>query len=282
MNDGKRLEGGYYAVGYFDILGQRRKLFQGTELPGNREDELKRVAERVHETAGVVRQFRELFQQCFEASAKVIDEGDDDSASRMVSWGMSDAYVIAVPLADRLTGGSRRRALKGVVRLFHAAASVWLASLAVRIPIRGAVELGWGVPIGENEVYGEALAAAYVMESKFAGGSRILVGRRLVEFLDIVRYGKTPIGKNAADLAEMCRRVIRQDSPSRFVVDGLGLAMKDGSSTQCDVIDMALAFVRGEIDIHKENGDHKLVSRYRPLLHDLEVASSKCRKNQVE
>ena len=174
---------------------------------------------------------------------------------------MSDAYVAAVPLARDSTPG----AVADVYRLLLAAAVVWLSSLAMGNPIRGGVEVGTAAPLGDSEVYGEGLARAYRLESRAAKWPRIVVGPRLFATLQDVRDRRI---EPTASIARDCCLLLRQDPDDRTVVDVLGWAMASlvGRSDLHEAFPKAHNHVRGQIRLHREAGDRKLVSRYETLL----------------
>lgn len=257
----------WYAIGFFDILGQSRRLRHTSDLES--------AADDLNDTARSVQRLREFFRMSFEAFAPYQQE----NASRIVSWGMSDAYVVAVPMARPSTDGEKAAALTDVQALLGASASAWLAALADGFAIRGGVEIGPATPLGESEVYGTALAEAYYIEAKIAQAPRIVIGQRLERFLrnaSQLQKHPDPDVAAAAERAGNCRALLREDH-GLTLVDGLRPAVEGKSPAQCDVLEAALRHVRKEFDKHVQSEDLKLYSRYKPLLADLETACSKCR-----
>ena len=267
---------GHYVIGVFDILGQSRKLLQPIHFPPG-SSERQQIVDNLRDTAGAVLRLRELFEQQFDALAEceVAERVASQShqakgrtatrateVSKIVSWGISDAYVVAVPLA----AASQPSALTNVYLSLGAAAQVWLASLASGTPIRGGVELGTAVTMGENEVYGQALAAAYRIESRVAQGPRIVIGERLIRFLRDVRIHSGPPG--IADRATQCFSLLREDVDNEMAIDGLGDVMANvgDPSLRRKVFARAHAYVRGQLTSHLQVGDADLVSRYEALL----------------
>ena len=281
MTDRRGSVFGYYVVGVFDILGQSRKLLQPVSLPARTDDERRRVVDNLRETVGVVSGFRKLFRQQFETFAEGAaaeraasqlpaaqrDEFRVAVASRIVSWGMSDTYVVAVSLARPSTAA----AMADIYRLLGAAAGVWLSTLATDNPMRGGVEIGTASEIGENEVYGQALVMAHHLESKVAGGPRIVVGEQLAASLrDAQRRTGDPDMdvRRAAHLATECCSLLRQDPDGRTVIDALGnvMARFDSGSQFRDVFARAHDNARSQLRRHREEENDKLVSRYEALV----------------
>ena len=104
----------WYAIGFFDILGQSRRLRHKSDLES--------AAGDLNDTVRSVQRLREFFRRSFEAFAPYQQE----NASRIVSWGMSDAYVVAVPMARPSTDGEKAAALTDVHVLLGASATAWL------------------------------------------------------------------------------------------------------------------------------------------------------------
>ena len=182
----------HYVIGFFDVLGQSGSLVQPGSFPPS-ERQFREQGQKARRAIYAVDNLRLLFREQFETFAKgealkcLQSEWPSPQradltaalASRIVNWGMADAYVAAVPLAR----GPGPGAVADVYRLLLAAAVVWLTSLAMGNPIRGGVEVGTAAPLGDSEVYGEGLARAYRLESRAAKWPRIVVGPRLFETL---------------------------------------------------------------------------------------------------
>ena len=264
----------HYVIGYFDVLGQSGSLVQPGSFPPS-EKQFQEQGQQARRAIHAVDHLRRLFRGQFETFAKgetlkrLQSERPSPQradlaaalASKIVNWGMSDAYVAAVPLAR----GPGLGAVADVYRLLLAAAVVWLTSLAMGNPIRGGVEVGTAAPLGDNEVYGEGLVRAYRLESRAAQWPRIVVGQRLLETLRDVRDRRI---EPTASFARDCCLLLRQDLDDRAVVDVLGRAMARlvGRSDLHEAFPKAHDHVRGQIRLHRDAGDCKLVSRYETLL----------------
>ena len=138
-------------------------------------------------------------------------------ASNIVSWGMSDAFCVAVPLEAGSGATGAMAAMADVRRLLEVAAATWLFSFAEGDPIRGGMEIGTAAKMRENDVYGAALVEAYHLESNVARAPRIVVGEQLVSALQDLRQDPDVNFQGAAvvrntvllDAQARCRR---QDS----------------------------------------------------------------------
>ena len=272
---------GYYMIGVFDVLGQSRKLRKKIEMPLNEDpDERQRIVDNLKDTVGVVIGFRRLFKKFFEEAAQRTGRADllptpqrDEMLAAMTSqvmcWGVSDSIFVAVPLAWTPHPATR---VVNVFRSLLAAGSMWLVGLSTNHPIRGGMEIGTGIDIEPGEIYGQALEAAYRLESRVAGLPRIVVGPKCVEFLEDVkrRESVSDVGSRlAASSADLCLSMLREDTDGNTVVDGLGQVMLEQSREVPDFRDQfsrAHKSVRAQCRHFRSAGDTKLASRYETLL----------------
>ena len=181
---GKRF--GLYVVGVFDVLGQKRSLYQlpGARTPGGFQNE--EVRDYLKGTVGRVLRVRSLFSKHFGQAVRTVkriarEHGATALQDRMLSpsirhWGMSDSYVVAIPPPDSQQFSTVSR-LIDVYRMLDVSAAVWLHAMSGGLPIRGGIELGFAIDVGDREVYGHALAEAVRLESKVAQYPRVVVGK---------------------------------------------------------------------------------------------------------
>ena len=272
---------GHYMIGVFDVLGQSRKLREQTGLPLNDDHaERRRIVENLKDTAGVVIGFRHLFKTFFEAAAQHTGRADALPApqraemlaamsSNVMCWGVSDSIFVAVPLAWTRHPAAR---VVDVFRSLLAAASMWLVGLSTNHPIRGGMEIGTGIDIEPGEIYGQALESAYRLESTVAKLPRIVVGPKCVEFLNAVKRSgnASDVGSRlAASSADLCLSMLRQDTDSNTVVDGLGKTMLEQFREVPDIreqVSRANDNVRAHCRHFRGAGNGKLASRYETLL----------------
>ena len=275
---------GYYMIGVFDVLGQSRKLREQTGLPLNDDPaERQRVVDNLKDTAGVVVGFRGLFTKFFEGAAGHTGRADSLPApqrtemlaamsSNVMCWGVSDSIFVAVPLAWT------RHPAAGVADVFRsllAAGSMWLIGLSTNHPLRGGMEIGTGIDIEPGEIYGQALEAAYRLESRVAGLPRVVVGPQCVEFLEAVKRNEGASATSAtghrlaAGSADLCLSMLREDADGNTVVNGLGQVMLEHTRGVPDFRDQFLRAhdnIRAQCRRFRQVGETKLASRYETLL----------------
>ena len=271
---------GYYMIGVFDVLGQSRKLREQTRLPLVDDDaERQRMVQNLKDTAGVVIRFRQLFKTFFEGATQHSGRADllpapqraemlAAMSSNVMCWGVSDSIFVAVPLAWT------RHPAAGVADVFRslaAAGSMWLDGLSTNHPIRGGMEIGTGIDIEPGEIYGQALEAAYRLESKVARLPRIVVGPQCVEFLAAVKGSENVSdagSRLAGSSADLCLSMLRQDADGNTIVDGLGRTIREQSRDVPGLRDQfsrAHENVRAHCRHFRGAGDAKLASRYEAL-----------------
>jgi hypothetical protein len=94
-------------------------------------------------------------------------------------------------------------------------------------PIRGGIEVGLGLDIAENEVYGPVLEHAHYLESQRGDYPRVLVGDELMSYLRVVETAlqPTPFARVAQSLAARCKKLITIDIDCLPMLDFLGEVM---------------------------------------------------------
>ena len=267
---------GHFVLGFFDILGQSGKLRQ-LGFPPRNVDEEERV---IRQAVADVNRLRGLFQRHFDERRTEVEQAVSESpeshreawrellAPRIVSWGISDAYCVAVPLRERGSGTAGAFAtMVDLLRALEAAAITWLFSLAAGAPLRGGMEIGTAASIGENEVYGGPLARAHHLESEVAGWPRIVVGEHLVEFLKDHRQDDLDLGPAVTSFADQCWSMLRQDRDDRMTIDALGgsWATPERRRRNSDMFARAYATVHSQLREHEAARCSKLVRRYTEL-----------------
>ena len=112
-------------------------------------------------------------------------------------YGLSDAVVIAVPLAEKTTDDCIFRAVRGVTISLLAIAGLAIRAFATEVAFRGGMDVGIATMLDGCEVYGPALARAYCLESEAAEYPRVVVGGDLVRFLnDIAVQTRDPYSES--------------------------------------------------------------------------------------
>lgn len=149
--------------------------------------------------------------------------------------------------------------------LGHAGASC-LYGLVLGQPIRGAVEIAWGVELYAGELYGAVLARAYELESEVARYPRIVVGINAYRFLwSHSTSVETDLpSQNNRELAKKCLAMLAEDEDGRLIVDYLGAGFREAitQGQHGPLYAAARVFVDQEYKRHRTNLDAKLAPRY--------------------
>lgn len=281
---------GDYAVGIIDVLNQRDKLRQWTR-PRDA-DELSRLVGLLKETWGPVTQFREVARKILEDTAErmtgpiheqllpLYRQLTDEQKSqlqqvRQAEYGIMH-YSDTILLHSRLFNLNNVPQLSGLHLFISALGGLMLASLAGRIAIRGAIEVGLAGPLPEGDIYGPAIVLAHDLEAKIAQYPRIVIGRQVMEFLDFVqkKADEQYCDQFAKSIAAECRKLICPDPVDGWpIVDYLGpgfVELGRGSVAQ-DAIEQALRFAEGQYQAFSKANDVKLAPRYERLISYLEA-----------
>lgn len=285
---------GVYAVCLIDILDQKRKLASINDIPLEASTQF--IA-ALKDTVGVVESFRDLFQRCFlEYTSSCSPEDSYERYSQPLPQShthtlpplneakkaayrrimesplniqqFSDTFVFYSPLAT-LHGDISPNPL---YLMILASASAMMISLAAGHPIRGAIHIGRGVELAENNFYGPALAEAYHIENHVAQYPRIVVSKNVLGFFQKGVFSKdAAINQFMKMCATKCQQFLSQDSDGEYIVDFMGRAMRSiPESSHPDTLDAmqkAYSYVSKErTHFQSQNNDHKKVSRKKSSL----------------
>jgi hypothetical protein len=165
--------------------------------------------------------------------------------------------------------------MNGVFAVFGLAGSLALIGLGIERPLRGAVDVAWGVELRPGELYGAAVARAYEIESQRAQYPRIVIGERTLGLLE------AHIGRDVTDnasridrqLAEICHSMLLRDLDGETILHYLGPAFREfvSKGQHVELYEAALKFVRSQYDAFRTGRNIKLAQRYHFLLNYFEV-----------
>jgi hypothetical protein len=193
-------------------------------------------------------------------------------------FSFSDATVFAARL-DFTDDGIPQ--LLGIFELLLAIGQTFVFVLANGVAIRGGIELGPSLPIGEREIYGPALHDAHRLESQCAGHPRILVGPSFIEFVNKISSIE-PHSKEAQVAQAMAKKVKAFLLPATSMnekckgveiheLDCFGIARffhPDGQAAEVLrlTIDRCRAFAEQERNAYSSKGNQKVADKYALLL----------------
>ncbi|KPG94481.1 hypothetical protein AK821_19955 [Pseudomonas sp. RIT-PI-r] len=165
--------------------------------------------------------------------------------------------------------------MNAVYEMIALAGALCVNSLAVGTPIRGAMEISWGIELHDNELYGAVVANSYHLESTIAKYPRIVVGPITVSYL--MAHEREPITDDkllihSKNLAKMCLSLLTKDKDDYYVVDYLGENFKSAILQQesQSLFIAGREFARSQHELHKSAKNKILEERYEWLLEYFE------------
>ena len=159
--------------------------------------------------------------------------------------------------------------MNGVYGLITSLSTLALLGLARGQPIRGGIDVAWATEIRPGQVYGCAVAKAYELESEVAKYPRIVVGPRVVEYLQ--QYGmlrpRTIYEDLSRQLSAVTIRFIATDTDGAFILDYLGPMYRSQFSGRAydDMCAAARTFVTDSVKKWRQSGNDALLERYNLL-----------------
>lgn len=268
---------GHYAVAFIDLLGQQEFLRNLRSLP-NSEDpqDMEATKEHLKNTYGAVTGMRKFFSDSFAAYARKPRDLSELTPQQRKEFNaltnnpiefqtFSDSVVIFMPLRT----DTAKLPVRGVFGILGAAATTFICCLAAGHPIRGGIDVGLGMDIAKNDIYGPALSRAYTLESRIANYPRIVVGNELVRYLETTR-DQEPIDAAAVvakKTAERCIECLAVDDDGYPFVDYLGESYRRmfGEVIDVSVIQKAYSHVLNFTAKYQKEKNSKLAFRYTLL-----------------
>lgn len=270
-----------YCVSFVDLLGQRDALQgQGLLKPPQSEDQRKAFHDVLRNSVGAITKLQERAEAMLgpilnpdsnsprRASLPPEQHAtwDEMMRTRVTTQRWSDGLVSFACLGDT----DVKCQVNGVSAIFFLAGTLCLLGLANRHPIRGAIEIAWGVELHPGELYGSAVARAYELESEVAQYPRIVVGPETVRFLQAhaANPGQDVFSQADREFASLCLDMLIQDADGHWLLHYLGekfrFAVTHGAHEQ--LYGAARKFVHDQLITHQQQRNSKLAFRYSHLL----------------
>lgn len=272
---------GNYCVSFIDLLGQRAALQGQGLLPTFKsEDERKKFNAILRESIGAISKLQSQAEDMLHGILNPNTESpfraslppeqhtiwDEIQRAQVKTQRWSDGLVSFVCLGDR----EIKCQMNGVFGLFCLAGTLCFLGLATRRPVRGAIEVAWGVELHPGELYGAAVARAYELESEVAQYPRIVIGSETVKFLEAHRTNseQDPFAQTNKALAEFCLGMIVQDVDGFWLLNYLGEEFQHAVSHDhhIELYAAARKFVCEQLIKHQADLNTKLAFRYSHLL----------------
>jgi hypothetical protein len=269
-----------FCVAFLDLLGQRDAMRGEGLLPiikteEERQQFILKAKQTIGSVAGLQRRAENL------TSKKAAQRGEEFreklSPEHQVIWDdilreswkrqrWSDGLVYFASLGESDT----KCKINDVYTLMSLAGALCLIGLGSQQPVRGAIDMAWGIELHPGELYGPALAHAYELESEVAKYPRIVVSERLVGVLaSLIQSDKGDFFHEFnRELAKLCLSFVARDKDGVMFVHYLGKAFQTSVTQELrgEVYRDARKFVEEELVRHRQAGDQKLADRYVALL----------------
>ncbi len=288
---------GLYVVALLDVLGQSELLKDATWPLDPNQDKKAAIEPCVQAKSNVIfmREAFEAHYRSYRAEA-ARDQGLNPEQRARRAWffssevefsRFSDTIIAYVNLPRDPT------LLQGAYSVLNTCAAVFLGSLAMGIPLRGAIEVGYADKLPDKDIFGPVLARAQHLESRLAQWPRILIGDGLVTYLRMMVESADGVEMDAAisHLIESCIALMTKDIDGWAVLDYLGehersiAAQTGGIKRNAEVQRwiserhptpapvepvnaerMAYCFVKGQAEKYREQRIEKLALRYAATL----------------
>lgn len=270
-----------YCLAFIDLLGQREAMRdqQLLKIPEN-EEENDRFLETIKASIVAIYQLQKSASGMLDiANSQEIDsqvlekipkdrheEFKEAKKARIKNQRWSDGLVTFTCLSDKDIACKT----SGVFNLIGYAGVMCLMGLMSRQPVRGAIEIAWGVELHDNEIYGPVVMRAYELESEVAQYPRIVVGEHVVRFLE----GQASIpedsylAKYEKRLANACLSMLMRDMDGHWIVHYLGDGFQQhvSKSGHMKIYELAQKFVNEQYEKYSKSKNSKLAFRYFQLV----------------
>jgi hypothetical protein len=269
-----------YCVSFVDLLGQRKALEGQGFLPIFKSDQEKKDFNKVIRNAiGSIYNLQSDVQRMLRPFLRLRKnspirkslppelqaEWDEMQKTRITTQRWSDGLVNYVNLGDREV----KCPMNAVFGIFAFTGGLCLLGLTRRHPIRGSIDIGWGVELHKGELYGAAIARAYELESEYANYPRIVISQRIVDYLRLQiknTSDKLPTQLNSS-LAGLCLNMMAMDADGMLTLHYLGDAFRNllPNNQYSILYKHALDFVTEQAQHFREAKNSKLAFRYNRL-----------------
>lgn len=277
-----------YIAASVDVLGQKEEFKDIEDIPFDEESE-KKLIEVSKETIAFIEIFRDGFENLFsKAEIEPIVEVPEDKKEKFLELRksadkkyqfFSDSMVVFASL-----GGEKwnANAANSVFEILAGIGGMMLSTLAVGKPFRAGIDVGLGIELKKGDVYGPALIKAYMLESKAANYPRIVIGNKLLHYLDGLSKKFPQIANQDEDdlefckiIANICLSMITIDLDGYPILDYLGEEFNKRILQKLEqsekIKEEAFNFIKNEYEIKRNSKEgeesRKLALRYYLLLN---------------
>lgn len=274
-----------YCVCFIDLLGQKDAMRGQRLMPiFESEVEKQKFIKISKESVGKILRLQEDSETMLRESGRqalpseFIDKLTNDQketwkesrATRLVTQRWSDGLVYFTSLNTQ----EIKCPLNAIYNMICTAGGLAFMGLARKTPIRGGIDIAWGIELNEGELYGPAVAWAYEMESVHAQYPRVAVSPQVIHYLRVtVANPETDIFSNMnRELAKTCLELVHEDLDGFGFIHYLGQGFYDCVSHDYhdDMYNESKKNIIEKLEKFKQENNTKLSLRYAALLNYFE------------
>lgn len=264
-----------YCASFVDLLGQKEAL-KDQALALNENDEgYGQFLQSVSDSVGVIRDLHSRAELLMKKAESDFAEKNDFSEEEKITikeiskgghkqqrW--SDGLVLFSSLNEEGIP-CPMNAIEEIVMVLGV---LCFMGLSERRPIRGGIDISWGVELYDNELYGAIVANSYKLESEIAQSPRIVLHQRVIDYLDSF-LEKPPNVDNKIELynrnmAALVKNMTAIDQDGNHIVDYLNSVFTESvtHSSHVEMYREAYRFICEQYEIHRKNRNTTLALRY--------------------
>lgn len=270
-----------YCISFMDLLGQRDGLRGQGLLPIIRSEADESASRKIiRDSVGPILRLQREVEAIVNAAVINLDSPlrmslpeekraiyDEMRLKRVKTQYWSDGFIRFVCLGEE----DIKCPLNGITEIFQLSGYFCLLGLALGHPVRGAIDIAWGVEFPHGGLYGPVVANAYELESEVAQYPRIVVSQRVVEFFEahIANTSDDPFTRVNRTFAKRCLDMLTQDIDGRWTIHYLGDAFQVlvTHTNHSYIQGKARGFVIEQLEEHRKSQNSKLAFRYSQLLN---------------
>ena len=233
----KQFDSSYYAVAFIDLMGQQEQLRTLESLPdtGNTEEH-EAFVQTLKNTYGAVNTMRSVFNAYFSGFEKKRTPPNGlpkekkqlfrELVPNPIRFHQFSDFVVA--FSSLRTDRGAKLPVSSIYAIIGATAATSLTSLSSGHPIRGGIDIGVGIEVKHNEIYGAALARAYALESHVANYPRVVIGKELQSYLQFLAESTEmdEVAQVSREMAKQSMEFLAVDDDGYPFIDFIGSAVQ--------------------------------------------------------
>lgn len=270
-----------YCASFIDLLGQRDAMKDQGLLPQFKsEEEETDFFNRYRLSVGAIDRLQKVVATFMEPHPEfsLRERLDSDEAKqaydrtrelKMKQQRWSDGLVLYTVMAGAAP-------MNAIFEIICTSGALCLLGLADGSPVRGGIDIAWGVELHDNELYGPVVASTYDLESRVAQYPRIVLGDRVVHYMETAarHVSADPIDQVNSAYAQLCLQMTAADLDGMHIIDYLGTTF-EGAVVQDagkDIYNSARAYCQKQLSAHASSRNTKLTVRYKWLMDYFDMA----------